>query len=152
MMSELRPPILDEGGLEAAIRDHVSAWSIATGIEGRFETSNHMALSPNSETVVYRVVQEALANVGKHARASLTTVTLSQSGNGVQIVVRDNGRGFSTLSQPDLLRGGHFGLVVMRERVELAAGRFDVQSAPRTGTEVLFWLPTGSTSEPVEAA
>jgi signal transduction histidine kinase len=152
MMSELRPPILDEGGLEAAIKDHLSAWSQGTGIEGRFEGAVRPALSTNSETVIYRVVQEALANVAKHARASLTTVTLVASGHGVQVVVRDNGRGFAALSQPDLLRGGHFGLVVMRERVELAAGKFEVQSAPRTGTEVIMWLPTNSTSEPVEVA
>lgn len=152
MMSELRPPILDEGGLEAAIRDHVSAWSLATGIEARFEASTHPALSANSETVIYRVVQEALANVGKHARATLTTVTMGPLGNGVQLIIRDNGRGFPALSQPDLLRGGHFGLVVMRERVELAAGKFEVQSAPHTGTEVTSWLPSHSTSEPVEAA
>ncbi|HTW07349.1 MAG TPA: sensor histidine kinase [Acidimicrobiales bacterium] len=152
MMSELRPPILDEGGLEAALRDHLSAWSQATGVEGRFEAGPRPPLSPNSETVMYRVVQEALANVAKHARASLTTVTISGVGAGVQVVVRDNGKGFSTPSQPDLLRSGHFGLVVMRERVELAAGKFEVQSAPRTGTEVVIWVPGSSSREPLEAA
>ena len=77
---------------------------------------------------------------------------MSQSGNGVQVVVRDNGKGFDAPSQPDLLRGGHFGLVVMRERVELASGRFDIDSAPRTGTEVVAWLPTISAYRPVEVA
>jgi signal transduction histidine kinase len=144
MMSELRPPILDEGGLEAAVRDQLSGWSVATGIGARFDASPHTGLSPNSETVIYRVVQESLANVAKHARASHVVVTLEPSGNGVQVVVRDNGRGFRTLSQPDLLRGGHFGLVVMRERVELAAGKFDIQSAPLNGTAVSVWLPTAS--------
>lgn len=152
LMSELRPPILDEGGLDAALRDHLSAWSTATGIEARMESSSYGPLNPNSEMVIYRVVQESLANVAKHARAKLTIVMLAQAGNGVQVVVRDNGRGFATQSQPDLLRGGHFGLVVMKERVELAAGRFEVKSAPRTGTEVVVWLPTTSTNEPVEAA
>lgn len=152
MMSELRPPILDEGGLEAAIADHVSAWCAATGSEANFEASPHPSLSPNNETVVYRVVQEALANVAKHAKASLATVRLEALANGVKVVVRDNGRGFSTLAQPDLLRNGHFGLVVMRERVELASGRFEVKSAPLTGTEVSIWLPASSTNEPVEAA
>jgi signal transduction histidine kinase len=152
MMSELRPPILDEGGLEAALRDQLSAWTSSTGVESRFEAGAHAGLEANSETVIYRVVQEALANVAKHACATHVLVTLTQSGTGVQAVVRDNGRGFKALSQPDLLRGGHFGLVVMRERVELAAGRFDVQSAPLAGTEVTVWLPTGSTTEPEEVA
>ena len=152
MMSDLRPPILDEGGLEAALEDHLSSWTGASGIETRLETAPHGLLSLESETVVYRVVQEALANVAKHSRADLTTVSISQSGNGVQVVVRDNGKGFNARSQPDLLRGGHFGLVVMRERVELASGRFEIHSAPRTGTEVVVWLPTISASEPVEVA
>ena len=150
MMSELRPPILDEGGLEAALRDHLSSWSSTSGIETRFEAGSHGLLSLDSETVVYRVVQEALANVAKHSRADFTTVTMSQSSQGVQVVVRDNGKGFDAPSQPELLRGGHFGLVVMRERVELASGRFEVHSAPRTGTEVMVWLPTISAHEPVE--
>ncbi len=152
MMSELRPPILDEGGLEAALQDHLSSWSSASGIEARFEAGPHGLLSLDSETVVYRVVQEALANVAKHSRARLTTVSMSPSGNGVQVVVRDNGKGFDAPSQPDLLRGGHFGLVVMRERVELASGRFEIHSAPSTGTEVVVWLPTISAREPVEVA
>jgi signal transduction histidine kinase len=152
LMSELRPPILDEGGLEAALRDHVSSWSSASGIEVRFEAASFGLLSPDSETVVYRLVQEALANVAKHSGAELTTVTLSPSGNGVQIVVRDDGKGFDAPSQPDLLRGGHFGLVVMRERVELASGRFEIHSAPRTGTEVVAWLPTIAAYRPVEVA
>ena len=152
LMSELRPPILDEGGLEAALRDHLSSWTSASGIEVRFEPASHGLLSLDSETVVYRVVQEALANVAKHSRAKLTTVTMSQSGNGVQVVVRDDGKGFDAPPQPDLLRGGHFGLVVMRERVELASGRFEIHSAPRTGTEVVAWLPTIMANRPVEVA
>jgi len=152
MMSELRPPILDEGGLDAALRDQLSDWSGTTGVESRFETSRHAPLSSDSETVVYRVVQEALANVAKHARASLVTVSLSQSGQGLRVVVWDNGKGFNPRSQHDMLRRGHFGLVVMRERVELASGRFEVKSAPLTGTQVIVWLPTTLSSEPVRAA
>jgi signal transduction histidine kinase len=152
MMSDLRPPILDEGGLEAALADHLSSWTGVSGIETRLEAAPHGLLSLDSETVVYRVVQEALVNVAKHSRADLTTVSISQSGNGIQVVVRDNGRGFEAPSQPDLLRGSHFGLVVMRERVELASGRFEIRSAPRTGTEVVIWLPAVSAGEPVEVA
>ena len=151
MMSELRPPILDEGGLDAALRDQVSGWSATTGIDGSFETAPHAPLSPDSETVVYRVVQEALANVAKHARASLTTVSLTQSGAGVRVVIWDNGKGFHPREQHDLLRRGHFGLVVMRERVELASGRFEVKSAPLTGTQVIAWVPIDSVNQPDDA-
>jgi len=144
MMSELRPPVLDQGGLDSAIQDHLTAWSEATGVDGRLESVPYGALSPDSETVAYRVVQEALANVVKHAKAGLATVSIGPSRDGVLLVVRDDGRGFDASSQPDLVRQGHFGLVVMRERVELASGQFEVRSAPLTGTEVRFWLPTVS--------
>jgi signal transduction histidine kinase len=152
MMSELRPPILDEGGLDAALRDQLSGWSATTGVESRLEAAPHDPLPSDSETVVYRVVQEALTNVAKHARASLVTVSISQSGKGLRVVVWDNGKGFNPRSQHEMLRNGHFGLVVMRERVELASGRFEVKSAPLTGTQVIVWVPITSAGEPVEAA
>jgi signal transduction histidine kinase len=152
MMSELRPPILDEGGLDAALRDQLSGWSATTGVESRLEVAAHDALPSDSETVVYRVVQEALTNVAKHARASLVTVSISQSGKGLRVVIWDNGKGFNPRSQHEMLRNGHFGLVVMRERVELASGRFEVRSAPLTGTQVIVWVPITSAGEPMEAA
>ena len=152
MMSELRPPILDEGGLDAALRDQLSGWSATTGVESRLEVAQHDPLPSDSETVVYRVVQEALTNVAKHARASLVTVSISQSGKGLRVVVWDNGKGFNPRSQHEMLRNGHFGLVVMRERVELASGRFEVKSAPLTGTQVIVWIPLTSNGEPLEAA
>jgi signal transduction histidine kinase len=152
MMSELRPPILDEGGLDAALRDQLSGWSATTGVESRFDVTEHEQLPSDSETVVYRVVQEALTNVAKHARASHVTVSIGPSGTGLRVVVWDNGKGFNPRKQRDMLRDGHFGLVVMRERVELAAGRFEVKSAPLTGTQVILWVPVAAGRDPVEAA
>ena len=134
------------------MQDQLSSWTAATGVEARFDGGSHGELTANSETVIYRVVQEALANVAKHAQASLTTVSLRQTGSGVEVVVRDNGKGFDARTGGEMLGRGHFGLVVMRERVELASGRFDVNSAPRTGTELKVWLPTITNSEPIEAA
>jgi signal transduction histidine kinase len=148
MMSELRPPILDEGGLDAALRDQLSGWSAATGVQSRFETTPHEQLPSDSETVVYRVVQEALANVAKHARANLVTVSVRPSGKGLSVVVWDNGKGFNPRSQREMLRDGHFGLVVMRERVELAAGHFELKSAPLTGTQVIVWVPIAPSPGP----
>ena len=141
IMTELRPPVLDQGGLEEAVRDHVNAWSKSSGVQARLELAERPKLSPESETVAYRVVQEALANVAKHADARNVLVSIEGSGGGAQVVVRDDGHGFRELSQPDLVRSGHFGLVIMRERVELASGKFEVKSAPLDGTEVKLWLP-----------
>jgi signal transduction histidine kinase len=146
MMSELRPPVLDEGGLSSALQDQLSSWSQATGIEGHFESAHHGMLSADSETVIYRIVQESLANVAKHAKAGIATVAIGPSGSGVLAIIRDDGKGFNVGPEHDLLRQGHFGLVVMRERVELASGRFEVRSRPLGGTEVRVWLPTASTA------
>jgi signal transduction histidine kinase len=152
LMSELRPPVLDEGGLDSALEDQLSSWSSATGMEADFETEPYGPLNADSETVVYRVVQEALANVAKHSKAGAARVSIGPSGNGVLVVVRDDGKGFDVRSQPELLRQGHYGLVVMRERVELASGRFDIKSKPLGGTEVSVWLPTATAGSAAGAA
>jgi signal transduction histidine kinase len=146
MMGELRPPVLDEGGLEAAIRDHLSAWSESSGVEVSLQVGERPPLGQNTETVAYRVVQEALTNIAKHARAGHVLVALERAGAGVLLTVRDDGKGFRQASQPDLLHAGHFGLVIMRERVELASGKFEVKSAPLAGTEVTVWLPAEARS------
>ncbi len=151
LMSKLRPPILDEGGLDAALRTHLSGWSATNGVETRLEMAPHDPLPPDSETVVYRVVQEALTNVAKHARASLVTVFVGPSGNGLSVVVWDNGKGFNPRPQHEMPRNGHLGLVVMRERVEMVSGGFEVKSAPLTGTQVIVWVPITSTGEPMQA-
>lgn len=141
MMTELRPPVLDEHGLDSALQDLVSGWSEATGVPAHIELSPHPEMGPEAETVAYRVVQEALTNVAKHAKAGLATVTIGSADEGVEVAVRDNGRGFNSLAQPDRAREGHFGVMVMRERVELASGRFELWSAPLMGTRVKIWLP-----------
>jgi signal transduction histidine kinase len=151
MMTELRPPVLDEHGLDSALRDLVSGWSEATAVPARFEPSPHEEINPEAETVAYRVVQEALTNVAKHAKAGLATITIGPSDDGIEVVVSDNGKGFDSLAQPDRVREGHFGLMVMRERVELASGRFELWSAPLMGTRVKLWLP-GSAHEPLSEA
>ncbi|MGC8628451.1 MAG: sensor histidine kinase [Acidimicrobiales bacterium] len=148
MMSDLRPPVLDEGGLESALADQLASWSQLTGIETLFDATRHSSLSTDNETVAYRVVQEALANVAKHAKAGLVTVSLSLADDGTVLVVRDDGKGFRPLSEPDLLRNGHFGLALMRERVELAGGRFEIRSAPLRGTKIRAWLPAPETTLP----
>ncbi|GEM_PF-5251827 len=141
MMSELRPPVLDQGGLQAALADQLATWAQATGVSTFFEPVPCGTLSRDTETVAYRIVQEALANVAKHAKAGLVSVSLRPDGRGALLVVRDDGKGFRPVPQAELLREGHFGLAVMRERAELAGGHFEVKSAPLAGTEVRVWLP-----------
>ncbi len=98
---------------------------------------------PEARTVAYRVIQEAVANVRKHAGASRIEVSLREEAGGFRVRVRDDGRGFCPR---EALRGAgaleHLGLSTMRERAETAGGWFRVESAPGRGTTVEFWLPS----------
>jgi signal transduction histidine kinase len=93
------------------------------------------------ETLAYRVVQESLTNIGKHARASVVTVHLDIDGTQLRVEVEDDGQGFETNQVRDYLRSGRVGLASMRERVELASGTFNLRSSPGRGTVVTALIP-----------
>jgi signal transduction histidine kinase len=141
LMTELRPPVLDERGLAAALRDHVDAFARRTGLACQAQLDLPFRLDPEVETVLYRVVQESLTNVAKHARASSVSIQLVDHGDGVELVVRDDGVGFEPARASRLLRAGHFGLAGMRERVSLVGGRWDVEAVPGGGTRIGVHLP-----------
>jgi signal transduction histidine kinase len=86
--------------------------------------------------VLYRVTQEALTNVAKHAKATHLWVSLLAENGATELDIRDNGVGFPTNDTAALTRNGHFGLVGMRQRVEMAGGRFDIDSRPNEGVSV----------------
>lgn len=142
LISELRPPILDELGVGAAIEalaDQVEspALEVQTWIElgfgqGRVEAGYDEEL----KTAVYRIVQEALGNAIRHAHPSCVAIRVVDDGSGVQIAVRDDGGGFD----PTVARGG-FGLKRIRERVELFGGSLEIDSAADGGTEVRAAIP-----------
>ena len=98
------------------------------------------------ETIVYRVAQEALLNVTKHAQAKQLWLELEGQGNRVHLCIRDDGVGFDPMGGSQLIRNGHFGLVAMRERVEMAGGRFQLESRPGAGVvvKVSFDLPSAA--------
>jgi signal transduction histidine kinase len=156
MMSELRPPILDEAGFEAGVRDLVADFARRTGVAAEVTGALHAPLDPELETALYQVVQEALWNVAKHARASRVAVDLHDDGSSVALTVADDGVGFRPASPRALLLAGHFGLVGMRERLESAHGLLVVESAPREGTRLTARVPrgagtgVGAGSEPAE--
>jgi signal transduction histidine kinase len=93
-------------------------------------------LTPAQETVLYRIAQEALANVAKHARARHAWVTLDAAGDQVQLQVRDDGTGFVTTRSFDPLRLNHFGLASMRQQIEMAGGTWQLHSRPGHGTTI----------------
>ncbi|MEW6583104.1 MAG: sensor histidine kinase [Actinomycetota bacterium] len=142
LMAELRPPVLDEGGLQAALRDYAADFTrrhrVAVDVDADLDAD---ALAPEIETVVYRVTQESLANVAKHAAAGAVQVRLRGTQEGIELAVDDDGCGFDVAALPDLAREGHFGLIGMRERVESVGGAWEVRSTPGEGTAVRVALP-----------
>jgi two-component system sensor histidine kinase DegS len=141
-ISQLRPPLLDQYGLDGALMDTIDRTRTLSGL---IITSDLAApaglLSDREQTVVLRVTQEALQNVRKHAAAAHVVVSTQLDGAWV-LEVRDDGRGF----HPDSMatRGGrNFGLQFMRERAELIGARIDVRSRPEGGTVVRLAIPTG---------
>ena len=93
---------------------------------------------------MYRLAQEALTNVRKHAQARHTRILLAGEGEGVLVRVEDDGVGFDPAQAPGR-SPGHVGLISLRERAELAGGWFDLASAPGEGTTVSFWIPDSPT-------
>jgi signal transduction histidine kinase len=136
LMAELRPAVLDEQGLEVALHNQVRAFEATSGVACAISTGLHSRLAPDLETVLYRVTQETLNNVGKHAGASRVTVSLEAENGSVHLRINDDGVGFDPAAAAKLLSEGHFGLAGMRERVEMVGGHLTIESAPGKGTSV----------------
>ena len=142
-ISQLRPPLLDELGLDGAINDTVEHMRTLTELEITTElTASPALMSDGQRTVALRVAQEALQNVRKHAAASHVVVATRRDGDGWVLEIRDDGRGFEIGAVAARGRR-NFGLQFMRERAELIGARFDVRSRPDGGTIVRLAIPTG---------
>lgn len=141
---ELRPAVLDETGLNAALENYLTQWSESNGIALDFHTCNldKQLLSPDIETTVYRIIQEALTNILKHAQAKQISVVVECQQNNVQVAVEDDGKGFDTecLSYKATTEG-RLGVVGMQERTAMVEGTLDIESTPGVGTTVLVRIP-----------
>lgn len=141
---ELRPTALDDLGLTATLRSLLKDFMKRTGIRVRFSTFAEVELLDDLRlTVLYRVVQSALANVAEHAHASQVKVSIRQRGARVRLEVSDNGRSFSAARVFQAKRNQHLGLLGMRERVEMVGGQFTVESTPGRGTTIRAEVPFG---------
>jgi signal transduction histidine kinase len=139
---KLRPAMLDELGLLPALRSYLKNFAERTGLHVRFTASPEAEnLNDDQKTVVYRVAQESLTNVAKHAHASHVTVSLRKSRHGLQIQISDNGKAFEVNRQFSSKGRKRLGLLGMRERVRLVNGRFAVKSGPGKGTTVRVEIP-----------
>ena len=135
----LHPAIIDDLGLVAAIREECRAFSEREGIQVDFEASQLPGdLSADTKLTIYRVIQESLRNIAKHASASNAEVVLAASDQAVHLSIHDSGKGFDTKSHQ-----GHIGLglVSMSERVHLLNGDVDIRSDPQNGTSIEVVIP-----------
>jgi PAS domain S-box-containing protein len=140
MMTQLRPPILDERGLEAALRDHLISAGNGVDLDVSVQGALVKRLAPSQETILYRVAQEAMANVLKHAQAEHAWLTLQERNGRVLLEIRDDGVGFDPEGMPEG-RIGHFGILGMKERIEMAGGSWLLQSEAGRGTLIRASLP-----------
>jgi signal transduction histidine kinase len=145
LMAGLRPPVLDEGGLVAALTDYATAFCGLAGLAVELDLAE-VALDKRRETTLYRIAQAALTNTVRHAEANTVRIRLTPAGQSVELVVGDDGCGFDTALMGSFVRNGHYGLAGMRERAEMADGNLVVSSKPGSGTQVLARVPLGHTA------
>lgn len=137
--TSLRPAILDDFGLVAAIEWQVQELQARTGIAARFESQvDSLDLDRAATTAVFRACQEALTNVARHAQATAVEVTIQPAPEGCLITIQDNGRGISEAAR---LGGKSLGLLGMRERIQLVHGNLTIQGVPGAGTTVRLSIP-----------
>lgn len=141
LVAELRPAALEQFGLTAGLRELVATWSTYFSISARFRArgiAEQTRLPREVEINLYRVGQEALHNVHKHARATQVTVLLERRGPDVLLMVEDNGCGFN----PERVNGRRgLGMVSMHERAATIGGRLDIDSRVGSGTSVAIRVP-----------
>jgi signal transduction histidine kinase len=145
---ELRPAALDDLGLEMAISTYVEKWSERNSITLDFHSGlNKCRLPPAVETAVYRIVQEALTNVVKHAQANRVSVMLEHRHDELLVIVEDNGRGFYPELPFTVKEGGGLGLIGIQERVALVSGKLNIESASGSGATLAIRIPAPASSE-----
>jgi signal transduction histidine kinase len=138
---ELRPTILDDLGLVPAIEFLSEGVAKRSGLRISFRSSNVKRLPPALETVLYRVVQEALNNVAKHARATSVKIQLRSSGKFVHCNIVDNGRGFDPRVSAARPKERGLGLLGIREKLQPLGGAIRIASAPGRGTKLFISVP-----------
>lgn len=146
----LRPAALDDLGLIPTLESHVKDFAERTGLSVRFTPFTHGRtdlLDGDKRMVLYRVVQEALTNIAKHAHASLAKVSIRRLRGVIRVEVKDNGKSFDVQGALSNQRNNRLGLLGMRERVEMVGGRFAVESARGKGTTIRADVPYGSGTE-----
>ena len=141
--TELRPAVLDLG-LAAAVEWQVQEFQARSGIQCKVRLLTREVVASNASTAMFRIFQEILTNVARHAKATQAEVVLQKQRDRLVLLIRDNGRGFDQ-ADPSLSKS--LGLLGMRERAAILGGQVNISSAPGKGTTVTAWIPLRSPNE-----
>jgi two-component system sensor histidine kinase UhpB len=145
LLAELRPPMLDNYGLVAALRWYATLYSKRTGVCTRVEAPKALPeLSPAIEAALFRIAQEALTNTAKHAGAGSATVEVAVDGATLRLKIADDGRGFDPAILNEPAKAARRGLAGMRERALAVGGRIDIDSSPGGGTRIEVEIAEGA--------
>jgi signal transduction histidine kinase len=149
---DLRPLTLEDLGLAAAMQYLVNQLAQSENIEAKLEVEGEISgLSADMEVAIYRILQEALNNVKRHAHATQVKVVAQVTKNQIKLIVRDNGRGFEVPEAlTDFASNGSFGMMGLQERAQLFGGNISVQSGPNQGTIVRLTLPRQTNLTPLD--
>jgi len=142
---QLHPSILDDLGLVVALQSFIKDFSKWEHISVTFQPQEVPPILPQDIALcVYRVTQECLRNVARHAQADRVSVEMKGLEAGLQLVIKDNGKGFT----PEAFRPGThgLGLIGMKERIRMVQGTFDVKASEGKGTTITVWIPISSTT------
>jgi len=141
---ELRPAVLDDLGLIPALHSFMKSFTARTGVHTRLTAfAGVERLETTRRTVLFRVAQEAINNVARHAKASRVEVSIQKLPNGICMKIGDNGRSFNVERALHVNGGKRLGLLGMRERLEMVGGNFGIESAPGKGTTIIAQIPLG---------
>ena len=142
VISDLRPPMLDDYGLLPALQWYGGEFAGHTGIEVKVTGDEQAArIAPTAEIALFRITQEALNNVAKHARATAVEVSLDYSGQYCSLCISDNGIGLNSTADPRSRRHHGLGMVTMRERTQAVSGQFDFGPGPGGGYRIVVRVP-----------
>lgn len=145
---ELRPAVLDDLGLIPALHSFFKSFTKETGIRVSLTAfAGVEELSNAKRTALYRVAQEALTNVTRHAQASRVAVSIYKRPGAFDMRINDNGKAFDVAKMLHLRKSQRLGLLGMRERVEMVGGRFAIESEPGQGTTILIQIPSSNSTK-----
>lgn len=138
---ELRPMMLDDLGLIPTVRKYADVFKEQSGIEVNLSiTGSERRLEPYMEVMIFRALQELLGNASRHSQANLIKVQIDLTEDSIKFVVDDNGKGFDP---KEIYKEGNLGLKLIKERVELLGGQFEIESYLGTGSRVIIFVPIG---------